>query len=340
MVIGTQIVKLISTIYKLFQNPMWKAIKSFKSPQLISVRSFSRSIIVQNKLNMPEFDDSFLMNHTCLRIKDPKVTVPFYTENFGLQLLRTVPFPDFTLYMLGYENAENKSKNWSAREGVLELCHNHGVENDPDFKLNHVLEEKLLAKDVKFQKKLSDGRQKDIAFALDPNGYWIELIEHANGKVEAKTDASTYKFNHSMIRVKDPKASLDFYRNVLGFKLISSHEFPAAKFTLYFLGYDHSPDFKEDSADRTVKASREGLIELTHNWGTEGGAIQGYGHTAVSCKDPDALCKQIEEEYGDKVKWSLKWDQGKIKRIAFIQDPDGYSIEIVGYDLLTKDSNL
>ncbi|KAK6202389.1 glyoxalase I [Scheffersomyces amazonensis] len=324
---------------------------------------------------MPKIDDSFLMNHTCLRIKDPKVSVPFYTENFGLKLLKYLAFDDFSLYMLGYEDETTKGKNWSAREGVLELCHNHGVENDPEFKVNHgngpehrgfghiclsvdniqVVEKKLLDNGVKFQKKLADGRQKDIAFALDPNGYWIELIEHGIGKVEAKTDITSYKFNHSMIRVKDPKKSLDFYRNVLGFKVLSTHEFPEAKFTLYFLGYEHSKDFSEDSVDRSLKASKQALIELTHNWGTEsdpefkgyhngnsteGGAIQGFGHTCVSCKDPAALCKQIEEEYGDEVKWSLKWDQGNIKKIAFVNDPDGYSIEILGYDLFADSANL
>ncbi|EGW34650.1 glyoxalase I [Spathaspora passalidarum NRRL Y-27907] len=324
---------------------------------------------------MPSIDNSFLMNHTCLRIKDPKVTIPFYTEGLGFKLIKTFPFETFTLYMLNYENESNKDLNWSAREGVLELCHNHGVENDPDYKLNHgngtefrgfghicvtvdnieVVQEKLLAKGVKFQKKLSDGRQKNIAFALDPNGYWIELVENGINKVEAKTDSANYRFNHSMIRVKDPKKSLDFYKNVLGFKIISKKDFPEAKFTLYFLGYDHDPEFKEDSQQGNEQMKRSSLIELTHNWGTESdpdfkgyhngnstenGAIQGYGHTCVSCKDPAKFCAEIEQELGDKADWSLKWDQGNIKKIAFIRDPDGYSVEILGHDLFANQPNL
>ncbi|KAK6457499.1 glyoxalase I [Scheffersomyces xylosifermentans] len=317
---------------------------------------------------MPSFDKSFLMNHTCLRIKDPKVTVPFYTENFGFKLLNTFKFDDFSLYMLGYETVENKGLNWSARQGVLELCHNHGTENDPEFTVNHgngtehrgfghicvtvdnieAAEKKLIANNVKFQKKLADGRQKNIAFALDPNGYWIELVENAIDKVEAKTSVASYKFNHTMIRVKDPEKSLDFYRNVLGFKLFSTSKHENAKFTLYFLGFEHDPDFKEDTMSNEERFKREGLIELTHNWGTESdpefkgyhngnstenGAIQGFGHTCVSCKDPATFCKQIDEELGDKADWSLKWNQGNIKGIAFLRDPDGYSIEILGDDL-------
>lgn len=319
---------------------------------------------------MPTFDKSFVVNHTCLRIKDPKVSVPFYEENFGLKLIATFPFPDkgFTLYMLGYEQDRvTAGKNWSGREGVLELCHNHGVEDDESYTLNSgngqehrgfghiclsvdnigVLERKLLTNGVKFQKKLSDGRQKDIAFALDPNGYWIELIEHGVGKVATISEKSSYLFNHTMIRVKDPVKSIDFYTKVLGLKVISKHDFPGAKFTLYFLGYDHDGEITGENATREARSTKQGLIELTHNWGTESdpefkgyhngnstenGAIQGFGHTCVSCHDPAKLCKEIEQEYPD-ADWSLKWNKGGIKEIAFIRDPDGYSIELLGDDL-------
>ncbi|CAK7895651.1 glyoxalase I [[Candida] anglica] len=321
---------------------------------------------------MPTIDSSFVVNHTCLRIKDPKVSLPFYTENFGLKLISVFPFPDkkFTLYMLGYENdAEVASKNWAEREGVLELCHNHGVEDDDSYELNNgngtedrgfghicisvdnieVAERTLLAKGVKFQKKLSDGRQKNIAFALDPNGYWIELIEHGQGKTATLSSPSTYKFNHTMIRVKDAEKSLDFYKKVLGLKVLATSVHEGAKFTLYFLGYEHDPEYKENSETGESKAIKEGLIELTHNWGTEsdpefkgyhngnsteGGAKQGFGHTCVSCKDPARFCKEINDEFGEEnIDWSVKWNQGGMKEIAFIRDPDGYSIEIIAHDL-------
>ena len=296
--------------------------------------------------------------------------VPFYTENFGLKLLNKFDFPDskFTLYMLGYEDEATKGKNWSAREGVLELCHNYGTEDDDSYVVNngngeenrgfgHICvsvdniveaEKKLLANGVKFQKKLADGRQKTIAFALDPNGYWIELIENGINKVDAKTESANYKLNHTMIRVKDPKKSLEFYQKVLGFKLLATSVHEGAKFTLYFLGYDWDPEFKENSEDNLTKAKRQGIIELTHNWGTEldpdfkgyhngnsteNGAKQGFGHTCVSCTDPATFCEEIDKELGDKADWSLKWNKGNLKNIAFIRDPDGYSIEILGHDL-------
>lgn len=316
---------------------------------------------------MPSFDKSFVMNHTCLRIKDPEVSIPFYTENFGMKLVATLPFPDkkFTLYMLGYENKQNDGKSsWSEREGILELCHNHGVEKDEAYTLNngngeefkgfgHICvsvdnieasQAELLAKGVKFHKKLSDGRQSNIAFALDPNGYWIELIEHGEDKVANKTNTTSYKFNHTMVRVKDPKKSLSFYRDVLGMKLLSTSSHESAKFSLYFLGYVHDPAFKQETLSREEQAKRQSVVELTHNWGTESdkdfegyhngnstenGAKQGYGHICVSCNDPAKFCEEINNEFGDNIDWAVKWNQGGMKELAFIKDPDGYSIEII-----------
>lgn len=334
-----------------------------KIPLALS-RHFSTSFIAR----MPTFNKSFVMNHTCLRIKDPKVSVPFYEKNFGMKLINHFELDGFTLYMLGYPTEDGV--NWSARDGILELCHNAGVENDPEYKLNngngdkfrgfgHICisvdnieasEKKLLDNGVKFQKKLLDGRQHNIAFCLDPNGYWIELIEHGKQKQANVTSENTYRFNHTMIRVKDPKKSLDFYRNVLGMKLLTRKDFEGAKFSLYFLGYEHDSSFKEGELLSDIQAARQGIIELTHNWGTENddsfegyhngnstenGAIQGYGHTCVSCDDPVKFCQQIEDEFGDKVDWSVKYNKGNMKNLAFIRDPDGYSIEVLGLDMLS-----
>ncbi|PVH17496.1 lactoylglutathione lyase [Candidozyma duobushaemuli] len=315
---------------------------------------------------MVQIDDSYVMNHTCIRVKDPKVSVPFYERNFGMKLLQKFAFDSFTLYMLAIDDGSNV--NWAAREGVLELTHNHGTENDPDYTVNNGNGEKdrgfghicfsvdnieaaqtrLLGDDVRFQKKLTDGRQKNIAFALDPDGYWIELIEHGKDKKEGTTDPASYRLNHSMIRVKDASKSLDFYRKALGMKLFKKKEFEAAKFTLYFLGYDHGSTIPEGEEPPSKQALQQGILELTHNWGTENdpkfkgyhngnstenGAKQGYGHICVACKDPAAFCKNIENEFGDSVQWSVKWNQGKMKNLAFIRDPDGYSIEIIPSDM-------
>lgn len=343
-------------------------VSAYKLSNFSSSRSFTTSPTthIQKTSKMVKIDDSFVMNHTCLRVKDPKVSVAFYEKNFGMKLLQKFKFDSFTLYMLAID--DGSGANWAAREGVLELTHNHGTENDPDYSVNNgngekfrgfghicfsvdnieATESKLLKEQVKFQKKLSDGRQKNIAFALDPDGYWIELIEHGKGKKEGTTDVSTYKFNHSMIRVKDAEKSLDFYRKVLGMKLFAKKEFEAAKFTLYFLGYDHGSTIPEGEETAATQSVQQGIVELTHNWGTESdpkfegyhngnstenGAKQGYGHICVACKDPGAFCKQIEEQLGDSANWSVKWNQGNMKNLAFIRDPDGYSIEIIPSDM-------
>ncbi|OBA19162.1 glyoxalase I [Metschnikowia bicuspidata var. bicuspidata NRRL YB-4993] len=315
---------------------------------------------------MAASDKSLLMNHTCLRVKDPKVSVPFYEKHFGMTLINHFIMDGFTLYMMGYKSAT--PKNWSARPGVLELCHNHGAENDATYKLNNgngdkfrgfghtcitvdnieACEKQLLADGVQFKKKLSDGRQQNIAFVLDPDGYWIELVEHKNNHQAGATDKATYRFNHTMVRVKDPEKSLHFYREVLGMKLFSRKDFESAQFSLYFLGYDHDPSFKEGELGYLDQLGREGVVELTHNWGTENddafegyhngnstenGALQGYGHICVSSATPGQFCKDIENKFGDSLNWSVKWNQGKMKDLAFIRDPDGYSIEIIGHDI-------
>ncbi|KAF9010807.1 glyoxalase I [Cyathus striatus] len=146
---------------------------------------------------------AFKFNHTMLRVKDPKASLQFYTEVLGMDLLSTQPFSSFTLYFLGYSHedreltAEEKHNSRFAREGVLELTHNHGTESDPNFAgyasgnadpgkgfghiaitVHNVDEacarfEKL---NVNFKKRPTDGSMRDIAFILDPDGYWIEIV--------------------------------------------------------------------------------------------------------------------------------------------------------------------
>lgn len=314
-----------------------------------------------HKIAAAHDDPTLMFNHTCLRIKDPAKSIPFYQKHFGMELLNKLDFPEmkFSLFFLSFpkdnvaKNSEGKNDVFST-SGILELTHNWGSENDADFKICNGNEEphrgfghicfsyadinaacsKLEAEGVSFKKRLTDGRMKDIAFALDPDGYWIELIRYDRENSPKKDVGS--RFNHTMVRVKDPKASLEFYQNVLGMKLLRTSEHEAAKFTLYFLGYKVSSEDNE--------FSHEGVLELTHNWGTENEADfkyhngndkpQGYGHICVSCKDPAKLCNEIEQTYGDKIQWAPKFNQGKLKNIAFLKDPDGYSIEVVPHGLI------
>ncbi|KAF9207657.1 Lactoylglutathione lyase [Haplosporangium sp. Z 27] len=161
---------------------------------------------------------------------------------------------------------------------------------------------------------------------------------------EFKTDIKSYEFNHTMIRVKDPKASLEFYEDILGMKLISTMENESGKFTLYFLAYVNDEDraaldAKSDEQRRSYAFSRPGVLELTHNWGTENQPDfkyfsgnndpgRGFGHIAVVVDNIEEACKRFES-FGDKVKWVKKLKDGNMKNIAFIADPDGYWTEVL-----------
>ncbi|KAG8914576.1 Lactoylglutathione lyase [Tulasnella sp. 408] len=159
-----------------------------------------------------------------------------------------------------------------------------------------------------------------------------------------------------MIRVKDPKASIAFYTDVVGMEVISELHFNDDKFSLYFLGFDHSDgkdtkEVKQDGRRRregvhfSVPAlkderliSSKGVLELSHNHGTESDPEfkgyangnqepgRGFGHIAISVDDIQAACDRFER-LG--VRFQKKLTDGKMKNIAFILDPDGYWIEIV-----------
>ena len=128
-------------------------------------------------------------------------------------------------------------------------------------------------------------------------------------------------------------SAVKFYE-FLGMKLLQKHEFPEAKFDLYFLGYD-SP--KAVSSGNNLW-DREGLIELTHNYGTENdpnykinnGNVEphrGFGHTCISVDNLQAACQRIEDAG---YKFQKKLTDGRMRHIAFVLDPDGYWVEVVG----------
>ncbi len=128
--------------------------------------------------------------------------------------------------------------------------------------------------------------------------------------------ASQYKFLHTMIRVKDLDASLDFYTRHLGMQLIRKNDYPSGEFTLAFVGYG-------DEAAHTV-------VELTHNWGQEEPYElgSGFGHLAIGVPDIYGTCEALGKE-GVKI----PRPPGPMKHggsvIAFIEDPDGYKIELI-----------
>ncbi|KAE8286452.1 Lactoylglutathione lyase [Larimichthys crocea] len=146
-----------------------------------------------------------------------------------------------------------------------------------------------------------------------------------------------YMMQQTMLRVKDPARSLDFYTRILGMTLLQKIDFPSMRFTLYFLGYEEKSEIPGDIKERTAWTfSRRATIELTHNWGSESderlsyhngnNEPRGFGHIGIAVPDVYAACKLFEEQ---KVTFVKKPDSGKMKDLAFVQDPDGYWIEIL-----------
>lgn len=151
-------------------------------------------------------------------------------------------------------------------------------------------------------------------------------------------ETAGFVFNHTMLRVKDITRSLDFYTRVLGYSLVDTREFPEAAFSLYFLAYvDDTAALPDDQAARREWLARQqGVLELTHNHGSEDDAAvayhdgnsdpRGFGHLCVSVPDVVAACERFEE-LG--VPFQKRLTDGRMKELAFIKDPDGYWVEII-----------
>jgi lactoylglutathione lyase len=156
--------------------------------------------------------------------------------------------------------------------------------------------------------------------------------------------AHRYVFNHSMLRVKDPDVSLDFYERVMGMKLMHRLDIEQGQFTLFFLVDGQLAE--EAPAEGPERArwlfAQRGVLELTHNWGTEndpefsyhdGNAQpQGFGHICLSVPDLERAVAAFDEEGVSFVK---RPEEGMMRDIAFIRDPDGYWIEILQADRMT-----
>lgn len=148
-----------------------------------------------------------------------------------------------------------------------------------------------------------------------------------------------FALNQTMLRIRDPQPSLAFYREVLGMALLQKLDFPAMRFSLYFLAYlADGETVPDDPAERArFIFARETTLELTHNWGTESDPDfagyhhgnddpSGFGHIGISVPDVAAACARFEE-LG--VPFRKRPQDGQMKDIAFIADPDGYWIEIL-----------
>ncbi len=129
---------------------------------------------------------------------------------------------------------------------------------------------------------------------------------------------------HTMLRVGNLDRSLTFYCDILGMKLLRQKDYPGGEFTLAFVGYG-------DESDQSV-------IELTYNWGVEQYEIgTGYGHIALGVDDIYGTCEQIRAAGG-----KITREPGPMKHgstvIAFVEDPDGYKIELIQLGTQGSDS--
>ena len=178
-------------------------------------------------------------------------------------------------------------------------------------------------------------RMKGLAFAYDPDGYWVEIVKRSD-KSNIKNN---FNFSQTMLRVKDPKKSIAFYE-AMGMTLVQCLKFD--DFSLYYLASNVDESFDLDSLSAEESRAQLGakfgpVLELTHNHGTENDedfkhnngneeGKQGFGHIGFLVNDVYEACDKIREMgYGFK----KEPDGGSMKGLAFAYDPDGYAIEII-----------
>jgi len=267
---------------------------------------------------------------------------------------------------------------------TIELTHNHGSELDPNFKVwngntgrdagegpNYAEEPsargfghiafncddvyeacEILERDgVKFQKKPDEGRMKGLAFALDPDGYWIEIVRR-----EKLGWPEYYNLSQTMMRVKDGPATVAFYAKHFGMKFVRDMAMPQYGFSNFFMASltDEEFDAAVAACPEEEKAAWEGgrfdptkpnsvtklmwqpALELTWNHGTEkdenfkvhdgNAAPQGFGHIGFLVDNLEDACAKME---ADGVQFKKRPTEGNMRGIAFVYDPNGYAIELI-----------
>ena len=120
---------------------------------------------------------------------------------------------------------------------------------------------------------------------------------------------------HTMLRVVDLDRAIAFYTEVLGMHLLRRNDYPEGEFTLAFVGYQNE--------------NAGAVIELTYNWGLEHYDLgDGFGHIAIEVEDAVAACDGIRQRGGKVVREAGPMKHGNTV-IAFVEDPDGYRIELI-----------
>ncbi|KAA0147136.1 hypothetical protein FNF27_01182 [Cafeteria roenbergensis] len=264
-------------------------------------------------------------NRTGLRIKDPAASVPFYEDKFGFTLVHVAKQEGRASYFLGTLEDELIAKLPTDRESadaakfvasytgtLIELMHTEGTEKDDAFSVNngnvephrgfghlavavpdvYAFCEELEGKAVKFQKKPDEGRMKGLAFALDPDGYWIEVISRSVPELPGL--GSRPSFAQTMLRVADIKESLAFFQSKFGMTLLDERHFGPGQgdFSLYFLASlpagTELPAVDNPASKGWMTGRNLCILELTYNHGSEkdpafkyhngNDAPQGFSH--------------------------------------------------------------
>eukprot|EP00747_Dinoflagellata_sp_TGD_P169093 gnl/TRDRNA2_/TRDRNA2_197116_c0_seq1.p1 gnl/TRDRNA2_/TRDRNA2_197116_c0~~gnl/TRDRNA2_/TRDRNA2_197116_c0_seq1.p1 ORF type:complete len:220 (+),score=44.97 gnl/TRDRNA2_/TRDRNA2_197116_c0_seq1:76-735(+) len=177
-----------------------------------------------------------------------------------------------------------------------------------------------------------------------------------NSYYQATPDAATkdYIMQQTMIRVKNPKTSLDFYTKVLGFDLIFHGDHPQWGFSVYFVAYNLPPEIKAKCMDGSITREEKfatclktpGCVELTWNHGSEGNEEKvyntgnadttgtadgqkvkgGFGHLGITVPDVYEACQRFKDLGCE---FHKSPNSGGMKGLAFVKDPDGYLVEVL-----------
>eukprot|EP01137_Pigoraptor_chileana_P022063 Opistho-2@86534 len=148
---------------------------------------------------------------------------------------------------------------------------------------------------------------------------------------------SGFRFHHTMLRVKDPVKSLDFYTRHMGMKLVGQRDFPDMKFSLYFLAHTNETCPEGIDVFEWLFSRDIHHLELTHNHGTESDNStyhngnsdpRGFGHIAFRVEDLYKACDALEKD-GVNVRRKPGPMGGSINHIAFVEDPDKYWVELI-----------